>query len=194
MEFNALWTKRMALGLAGMVMIWTATTAQSQLIIDVYPSIDNPTTQTIWIFGGSSSAHYTSTIRSSGNYHARDSWKLPTVFFSTDFYTANKPTNQLVSLSPLFSSTNNPRDIESVKVRQASAVLGTGATVDLARERAIFSSSTNTPTVTTGSGSKNIGSIFMNDAADDEIGIRHTGAVICGIPTSKEPTFLALAS
>ena len=29
--------------------------------------------------------------------------------------------------------------------------------------------------MTTGSGSKTIGSIFMNDAAQDEIGIRHTG-------------------
>lgn len=167
--------KWMGFSVIVIALAWTDTTAQAQLHINIYPSIDNPTSETIWIFGGSSSAHYSSTIRSEGNYHARDSWKLATSFYSRDFYTANKPTNAFFNLTPLFSSTNNQRDIESVKVRQASAVLATGATVDVIRDRAIFSSSTNTPTVTTGSGSKTIGSIFMNDAADDEIGIRHTG-------------------
>lgn len=32
-RFNALWKKRTTLGLAGMAMIWTATTAQAQSII-----------------------------------------------------------------------------------------------------------------------------------------------------------------
>ena len=111
-------------------MMGTATTAQAQQIyIDVYPSQGNLDSETIWIFGSelqtggmsvSSTAGSGSSIRSSQNYHARDSWKVghsPHWTTITNFYTANKPTNQLVSLAPLFSSTNNPLDIESVQVR-----------------------------------------------------------------------------
>ena len=71
-----------------------------------------------------------------------------------DFYIANKPTNSLFNLSPLLSSTNNPLDIESV---QSS-----------------FPSSTNAPTIRIGNTDKTIGSLFMNDADSDEIGIRGT--------------------
>ena len=162
MEFNALRTKRAALGLAGTAMIWTATTAQAQLYIDVYPSQDNPDSETLWIFSGSSIANYGSSIRSSGNYHARDSWKLNAAH-GVDVYFANQPTNQLVSLSPLFSSANNPIDIESVQVRGSFG-----------------SARTNAPTMTAGSANKTIGSIFMNRglrsdlSTGDEIGIRGT--------------------
>ena len=117
----------MALGLAGMAMIWLSTTAQAQYL-NVYPSQDNPDSQTLWIFLDSlgSVANYGSSIRSSGgdNYHARDSWKLQhshNITGATNFYVANKPTNQVLNLSPLFSSTNNPKDVESVRVRLASS-------------------------------------------------------------------------
>ncbi len=105
--------KRTTLGLAGMAMIWTATTAQAQnYIITVYPSQDNPASETIWIFGqdgSSSTASQGSSIRSSQNFHIRDSWQLQRdAVFGVDFYAANKPINQLFNLTPLFSSTNNP--------------------------------------------------------------------------------------
>ena len=114
MSYRKKQRQRTALGLAGMLMIWTATTAQSQLFIDVYPSQDN-TNQTLWIFSGQSTAHYTSTIRSSGNYHRRDSWKLNAAH-GFDVYFDNIPTNRLFNLSPLFSSTNQT-DIESIESR-----------------------------------------------------------------------------
>ena len=159
-------TKRMALGLVGMAIFWTATTAQAQLVIDVYPSQDDPT-KTLWIFSGSSTAHYGSSIRSSQNYHARDSWKYSggdgTLYF------ANNPTNQLFNLAPLFSSTNTI-DIESVTAR----LPGVPRHV-LSPEPIQFSNSaTNAPTITISNTSRTIGRIFMNDADDDEIGIRIT--------------------
>lgn len=155
--------------LAGMALIWTATTAQAQsYIISVYPSQDNPNSQTLWIFSGSSTAYYGSSIRSSGNYHARDSWKFTSTW--GDFYIANQPTNQLVSLSPLFSSTNNPIDIESVQNRLPGG----------SRRNRIFdpepillpTNASNAPTINSGGRAVPIGNIFMNDAAVDEIGIR----------------------
>ena len=94
--------KWMTLGGAGLALIWTATTAQAQLYIDVYPSQDNDN-QTIWIFHGVSAAGITTSIRSSGNYHARDSWKIATRdhgvgpngpesrILRTNFYNDNKP-------------------------------------------------------------------------------------------------------
>ena len=177
-------TKWMALGLAGMAIIWLSTTAQAQLLIKIYPSQDNPN-QTLWLFRGERQAEYTSTIRSSGNYHRRDSWKV------NNMYIANNPTNAFFNLTPLFGSTN-AIDIESVRVRRWGLP---GSYSSFSTNSIWFAyHATNAPTVTTGSGSKTIGSIFMNDAAQDEIGIRHTGAVICGIPTSKEPTFLEPAS
>ncbi len=68
MRYQSKWTKRTALGLAGMAMIWTVTTAQAQLFIDVYPSQDN-TNQTIWVFGANGAAttpFYGSSIRGGG--------------------------------------------------------------------------------------------------------------------------------
>ena len=146
-----------------------ATTTQAQLIIDVYPSRDNPTSQALWIFSGSSTANRTSTIRSSQNFHERDSW---TFRENDEFYTANKPTNQLVSLSSLFSRANNPKDIDSVN-RRLSISHGFGP---LSTNSILFpDNATNAPTITIGGTDKNISWIFMNDADNyDEIGIRGT--------------------
>ena len=182
MGFNALRRKRTALGWAGMalMMIWTATTAQAQhLYIDVYPSQDNPTNQTLWIFSGGtggSTAIYGSGIRSSGgnNYHVRDSWKIRGSGGSENsFYTANKPTNEVVSLSPLFSSTNNPIDIESVRSRLYGSP-GSYSSIFSTNSIWFNAHATNAPTVTIGN-SRPIGWIFMNAGnADEEMGIRNT--------------------
>ena len=153
--------------------------AQAQLAINVYPSQDDPT-KTLWIFrgtesrAGASNPFYGSSIRSSGNFHRRDSWKMRTNS-PTLYYGDNKPTNQLVSLSPLFSSTNTI-DIESVQTR----LFGVSRGIFAPPTFQFHSSVTNTPTMavfTNGvlSASKTIGSIFMNDAAIDEIGIRGAG-------------------
>ena len=107
---------------------------------------------------------YPSTIRSSGNYHRRDSWK------TIGLYNANNPTNALFSLSPLFSSTNS-KDIESIESRlqgssRAASPFYSGLT---------FSTDlTNAPTIAFGNTSNTIAKIFMNDAADAEIGIRNS--------------------
>lgn len=171
--FNGRWTKRTALGLAGMAMIWTATTAQAQsIIITVYPSQDNPDSETIWIFGSdgsSSTASQGSSIRSSQNFHIRDSWQLHrSAVFGVDFYAANKPTNQFFNLVPLFSSTNNPIDIESVTKR-----LPGGVRRNLLLNEAFPAN--DAPTIRIGDTSRTISSLFMNDTANfDEIGIRNT--------------------
>ena len=58
------WKKRTALRFAGIALVWTETTAQAQLVIEVFPS------QTIWIFGrqsDSSKANYGRSIQSSQN-------------------------------------------------------------------------------------------------------------------------------
>ena len=158
---------RTALGgiLAGFL---TATTAEAQLAIDVYPSQDNPESETVWIFSGSSTAHYGSSIRSSGNYHARDSWKVRDGAAYT-LYRVNNPTNQFFNLASLFSSTNNPIDIESVESRLSGS---SRVTSPFYSGLNFSASATNAPTMTAGSASKTIGSIFMNDDAQDEIGIR----------------------
>ena len=176
----------MALGWAGMALIWTATTAQAQLYIDVYPSQDDPT-KTIWIFGPSghtdgsdsyySNAHYTSTIRSSGNYHDRDSWKIGRGVQGSILYRANKPTNAFFNPTPLFSSTNHPKDIDSI-TRRLTSSHGFGPRTT----NTIFfpDSVTNAPAIRRHirnefGTAKTIGSIFMNaGSTDDEIGIRGT--------------------
>ena len=175
--FDAILKKRTVLGFFWLALTgFLATTggggvanAQSY-IISVYPSQDNPDSETLWFFSGSSTAHYGSSIRSSGNYHARDSWKLSTTW--GDFYIANQPTDQLVSLSPLFSSTNNPIDIESVQNRLPG---GSRRNRIFDPEPILFpNNASNAPTINSGGTSSTIGNIFMNDAAVDEIGIRVT--------------------
>lgn len=150
----------------------TATTTQAQLHIDIYPSQDNPTSQTIWIFSGSSTAFYGSSIRSSQNYHERDSWKVQ---INNGFYESNKPTNQFFNLAPLFSSTNQT-DIESIESRLSGS---SRVTSPFYSGLTFSASDTNSPTITIGSTSRPIGSLFMNDLVDDstefdEFGIRIT--------------------
>ena len=181
--FNPRWKRRTALGLAGMALIWMATTAQAQLYIDVYPSQDNPDSETIWVFRGQESggaeslAHYGSSIRSSQNYHARDSWRLvhwnAGITTVPNLYGVNKPTDELVPLSPLFSSTNNPKDIESVRIRRSGSP---GSYSSFSTNSIWFNASvTNAPTIRIGGTSRPIGNRFMNDTANyDEIGIRIT--------------------
>ena len=133
--------------------------AQAQLILDVYPSQDS-TNHTLWIFSGSSSVATPGTLRTSGNYSSADGWQT-----ASDIYNANKPSNQTITLSPLFSSTNTI-DIDSVRKR----IPGGGRT-----NITFAATATNTPTITIGTTPVNrtIASMFMNDVtAADNIGIR----------------------
>ena len=176
MEFNALGKKRTTLGWIwlALAMIWTAPPeSQAQyLFLHVYPSQDDPT-KTLWIFGsesGTTTPFYGNTIRSGGNdFHRRDSWKL----YDINIYGNNKPTNQLFSLSPLFSSTNHPKDIDSITRR----IPGAPSFGPLSENTILFANAniTNSPTMTAGSATETIGSIFMNNVDQDyqaEIGIR----------------------
>ncbi len=133
--------------------------SQAQIVINVYPSQDNPTNQTLWIFSGSSSTSYggTSSIRSSGNYNTRDTAAI--VSNNGDLYNANRPSNQLLTLSPLFSSSNS-KDIASVNAR----IPGGGKT-----NITFLASATNTPTITiAGRGSRTIARLFMSENATSE--------------------------
>ena len=103
--------------------------ARAQLLINVYPSQDS-TNQTIWIFSGSSSAGASNSIRTSGSYSSRDSWESTSSIFD-----ANKPSNQTLSLSSLFSSANT-NDINSI----LSRIPGGGKT-----NITFAASATNTP-------------------------------------------------
>ena len=156
-------------------------TKAQTLYLHVYPSQDDPT-KTLWIFGPNgnptlapATAHYGSSIRNinATNYHARDSWiSTPTTQGVTNIFFNNKPTNQVLNLTPLFSSTNHPKDIESITKRLPGHGFGQFNT----NNRVLFGHSniTNAPTMTAGSATKTIGGIFMNAAAQDEIGIRGT--------------------
>ena len=165
-------TKRTALGFFWLALTgFLATTAEAQLYIEIYPSQDNPNSETIWLFGGRETRpFYGSSIRSSGNYHRRDSWKIES---HKTPYTTNKPTNALFNLSPLFGSTNT-KDIASITTRLAG---GARVTSPFYTGISFPTNFTNTPTMAVFtnsvlSASKTIGSIFMNDDAVDEIGIR----------------------
>ena len=171
-KINQNWNQRKAFGWIwlALAMIWTAPPeSQAQLFIEVFPSQDNPN-QTLWIFAGDSTALSDNTIRSSGNFHRRDSWKLQL----PELYIANKPTNELVSLSPLFSSTNHPKDIDSITRRLPGAPPFGPFSTNILSTGFFRSNHTNAPTISIGGTDKNIGWIFMNDAAQDEIGIRGT--------------------
>ena len=125
-------------------------------MINVYPSQDSPTNQTLWIFSGSSTTAYggTTSIRSSGNYHSRDTIIIANN--SGDLYNANRPTNQLLTLSSLLSSSNT-KDIASVNAR----IPGGGRT-----NITFAASATNTPTITiTGRGTRTIARLFMSENA-----------------------------
>ncbi len=142
--------------------------AQAQLILDVYPSQDNPTNQTLWIFSGSSTTSHLSTtsIRSSGNYDARDTAVIASGSNNGNLYNANRPNNQLLTLSPLLSS-SNAKDIASVNAR----IPGGGKT-----NITFVASATNTPSITiAGRGTRTIARLFMDEnsfGSRDSLGIR----------------------
>ncbi len=156
--------KPLALGVFIATALLALEQSQAQLFINVYPSQDSPTNQTLWVFSGSSTTDYagTTSIRSSGNFHWRDSFPL-----SGNLYNANRPNNQLPTLSPLLSS-SNAKDIASVNAR----IPGGGKT-----NITFAASATNTPTITiAGRGTRTIARLFMDEDAynsRDGLGIRN---------------------
>ena len=138
-------------------------------MINVYPSQDNPTTQTLWIFSGTSS-HSTQTgpwsIRTSGSsFQERDTWRFTST--NNNLYDANNPSSQTLSLSSLFASSNTA-DRNSV----LSRIPGGGKT-----DITFAASATNTPTITIGSGSRIIANFWMNNSSSgDKLGIRVSGS------------------
>ena len=134
--------------------------SQAQLLVSVYPSQDD-TNQTLWIFSGSSTTSHPSTtsIRSSGNYNNRDTLAVGSNY--GDLYNANRPSNQLVTLSPLFSSTNTI-DIDSVRAR----IPGGGRT-----NITFAANATNAPSITiAGRGTRTIARLFMSENARSVLG------------------------
>ncbi len=140
--------------------------ANAQLFIHIYPSQDNPTTQTLWVFSGSSQTTTSWSIRTSGGYSARDSWEV-----GGNLFNANKPNEQTFTLSPLLSSSNT-NDIDSVRAR----IPGGGRT-----NITFAASATNTPTMTFGGssgGSRTIASLWLDEdpGDEDDMGIRVSGS------------------
>ncbi len=137
--------------------------SQAQLFINIYPSQDNPTNQTVWIFSGTSTTAIGSSIRTStgsNNFGFGD-----TVQLVGNIYDANSPSNVNFSLSSLFASSNT-KDIKSVAARIPS---GGKTNITFA------ASATNTPTITIGS--RTISHLFMDDnSSEDDIGIRVSGS------------------
>ena len=143
--------------------------AQAQLVINAYPSQDNPAGQTLWIFSGSSTASASNSIRSSGtSYNIRDSWGfISSSSNGGNIYDANKPSDTNFSLSPLFSS-SNAKDIASVNAR----IPGGGKT-----DITFAASATNTPTITIAGFPQTIARLWMDEdsGSSDNFGIRITG-------------------
>ena len=139
--------------------------ANAQLFIHIYPSQDNYTSETLWIFSGSSTANQGGSLRTSTvgtGYSNHDSWQFSTPS-SGNIYVANKPSDTNFQLSPLFTSSNT-NDIRLVRER----IPGGGQT-----NITFAANATNTPTVTIGSGSRTISHIFMDDDnINDDMGIR----------------------
>ena len=136
------------------------------MIINVYPSQDNPTNQTLWIFSGSSTANSAGNVQTSSftSFSGNSTANL-----NGNLYDANKPSDTLVQLSPLFSSSNT-NDIASVRAR----IPGGGRT-----NITFAANATNTPTITIASGSRSISHFFMDDDSDyDDIGIRVSASAL----------------
>ena len=148
--------------------------AQAQMIINVYPSQDNYTSETLWIFSGSSTTSRTSgSIRTSGDSSSQDTWRV-----NGNLFNANEPNfpGATFSLSPLFSSSNTD-DIASVRAR----IPGGGRT-----NITFAASATNTPTITSGSGSRTIANLWMwNDGNEDRLGIRASSSLSYSIGQSS---------
>ncbi len=145
--------------------------ANAQLFIHIYPSQDNPTSETVWIFSGSSTAGGSGSIRtqSNANIDRDDSWEIDYDSNGGNIFDANKPSDVNFSLSPLFSSSNTD-DIASVRAR----IPGGGKT-----NITFAASATNTPTITTGNGSRTIANLWMTDNGNqDSFGIRVSGSAL----------------
>ena len=141
---------------------------QAQLFINGYPSQDNPTSETLWIFSGSSTANSSRSIRTSGNYSTQDSFAF--TGSNGNIFDANKPNNVNFSLSPLFSR-SNIKDIHSVSNR-----IPGGSRTDIT----FAASATNAPTITSGSNSRTISHLFMHERSglNDQMGIRVSGSAL----------------
>ena len=126
--------------------------ANAQLIISVYPSQDNPTNQTLWIFSGSSTARASSSIRSSTtslSFSYRDIWEIGNL---QNIYATNASSSgEILPLSPLLSSANT-KDINSI----LSRIPGGGKT-----DITFSSNATNRPGIIIGSSYRDISRIYM---------------------------------
>ncbi len=156
--------------------------SQAQLYLHIYPSQDNPTNQTVWIFSGSSTAASGNTIRVSSSsissFNAGDSFNLHLSQNDGNIFDANKPSVQgeNVSLSSLFSS-SNAKDIASVNAR----IPGGGKT-----NITFAASTTNTPTITIASGSRTISHLYMkDDGILDDLGIRTSSSLSYSVGQSS---------
>ena len=141
--------------------------AQAQLYIDIYPSQDNPSTHTLWVFSGSSTtsrtivlfgvpAHSAGTFRtSSGNsFNVQDSVSL-----SSDPFSANSPSNTVLALSPFSvsgSSTNYPKDYDSIRRRIPGGT----------RTQTFAANATNTPTISIAPNSSTISHMYLHGATN----------------------------
>ena len=141
--------------------------AQAQLYIDIYPSQDNPSTHTLWVFSGSSTtsrtivilgvpAHSAGTFRTStGNsFDVQDSVSL-----SSDPFSANSPNNAVLGLSPFSvsgSSTNYPKDYDSIRRRIPGGT----------RTQTFAANATNTPTISISPSSSTISHMFLHGATN----------------------------
>ena len=155
--------------------------AQAQLILDVYPSQDNPTSETLWIFSGSSSVASPATLRTSStshssadgyirrsgnNYNTRDTFKTT----GGNLYAQNFPTNAAFTLSAL-----TPSSLTFTNKNYNSL---TGRLNAVFKRDAIFlpNNVTNTPTISFGVGSTlTIDSVYMhhyNGGDNHDLGIR----------------------
>ena len=123
-----------------------------------------PTSETLWIFSGDSTASANNSIRTSSgssNFDNQDTWDFATSNNSGNIYNANKPggNGENISLSPLFSSSNNPKDTASVRAR----IPGGGRT-----DITFAANATNTPTITIGS--RTIANLLLNDGPGGDEG------------------------
>ena len=113
-----------------------------------------------------------STIRvsssSTPSFNAGDSFNLHLSQNNGNLYDANKPSDTLVQLSPLFSSSNT-NDIASVRARIPG---GDRTNITFA------ASATNTPTITIASASRTISHLFLDDdLSQDDLGIRTSSSL-----------------
>ena len=141
--------------------------SQAQIYIDVYPSQDNPTTHTLWIFSGSSIADRSFTLFATTNYaqgtirtssgNAYD--EQDTARFSTSPFNANSPNNAVLALTPFSvssSSTNYPKDYDSIRRRIPGGT----------RPQLFAANATNTPTLRIGADTQTISHMFLHGATN----------------------------